>query len=147
MITILPLLWIVRPRFKSQEDAIAYPPKVIFKPTLEGYVNLFTVRTRQTPDFIAKLPPPTTWYEQARARARHGDRRAVEGRAALRQLADHRLRLDIPRGVPRHARGLCVLALPGAARRRSAVLHPVDPDDAADRGRDPDLPDVPRSSA
>ncbi len=36
-------------------DAIAYPPKVIFQPTLEGFVNLFTVRTRQTPDFIAKL--------------------------------------------------------------------------------------------
>ena len=27
--------------------------------------------------------------------------------------------------------------------RRSAVLHPVDADDAADRGRDPDLSDVP----
>jgi hypothetical protein len=32
----------------------------------------------------------------------------------------------------------------GAAEGRSAVLHPVDPDDAADRGRDPDLPDVPQ---
>ena len=30
---------------------------------------------------------------------------------------------------------------------RPAVLHPVDAHDAADRGRDPDLPDVPRSSA
>jgi multiple sugar transport system permease protein len=25
-------------------------------------VNLFTVRTRQTPEFIATLPPPQTWY-------------------------------------------------------------------------------------
>jgi multiple sugar transport system permease protein len=31
---------------------------------LEGYVNLFTVRTRQTPDFVAKLPPPQTWYDR-----------------------------------------------------------------------------------
>ena len=57
VISILPLLWIAATAFKSQSDAIAYPPKVIFQPTLEGYVNLFTVRTRQTPDFIAKLPP------------------------------------------------------------------------------------------
>ena len=48
VITILPLLWIVATAFKSQSDAIAYPPKVIFQPTLEGFVNLFTVRTRQT---------------------------------------------------------------------------------------------------
>ncbi|MDA9511365.1 sugar ABC transporter permease [Bradyrhizobium sp. CCBAU 11386] len=64
VITILPLLWIVATAFKSQSDAIAYPPKVLFEPTLEGYVNLFTVRTRQTPDFIAKLPPPETWYDK-----------------------------------------------------------------------------------
>ena len=64
VIEILPLLWIGATAFKSQSDAIAYPPKVIFQPTLEGYVNLFTVRTRQTPDFIAKLPPGTTWYDK-----------------------------------------------------------------------------------
>ena len=64
VIAILPLVWIAATAFKSQSDAIAYPPKVIFQPTLEGYVNLFTVRTRQTPDFIAKLPPATTWYDK-----------------------------------------------------------------------------------
>ena len=64
IVTITPLLWIVATAFKSQSDAIAYPPKVIFQPTLEGYVNLFTVRTRQTPDFIASLPPATTWYDK-----------------------------------------------------------------------------------
>ena len=60
----MPLLWIAATAFKSQSDAIAYPPKVIFQPTLEGYVNLFTVRTRQTPDFIASLPPATSWYDR-----------------------------------------------------------------------------------
>src|SRR6202022_4593327 len=64
VITILPLLWIVATAFKSQSDAIAYPPKVIFQPTLEGYVNLFTVRTRQTPEFIASLPAATPWYDK-----------------------------------------------------------------------------------
>ena len=33
-IAILPLLWIAATAFKSQSDAIAYPPKVIFQPTL-----------------------------------------------------------------------------------------------------------------
>jgi multiple sugar transport system permease protein len=37
---------------------------VFFRPTLEGYVNLFTVRSRQTPEFIASLPPAQTWWEK-----------------------------------------------------------------------------------
>jgi len=64
VITILPLLWIGATAFKSQSDAIAYPPKLLFSPSLEGFVDLFTVRTRQTPDFIANLPPAKTWYEK-----------------------------------------------------------------------------------
>ena len=64
VITILPLLWIGATAFKSQSDAIAYPPKLVFQPSLEGFVNLFTVRSRQTPEFIASLPPADTWYEK-----------------------------------------------------------------------------------
>lgn len=64
VITIVPLLWIFATAFKSPSDSISYPPKVFFEPSLEGYVNLFTVRSRQTPDFIATLPPATTWYEK-----------------------------------------------------------------------------------
>ena len=64
VISILPLLWIGATAFKSPSDSIAYPPKVFFTPSLEGYVNLFTTRTRQTPDFIAHLPPPSTWYDK-----------------------------------------------------------------------------------
>jgi multiple sugar transport system permease protein len=64
VITIMPLLWIGATAFKSPSDSIAYPPKVLFEPSLEGYVNLFTTRSRQTPDFIAHLPPPSTWYDK-----------------------------------------------------------------------------------
>ncbi len=64
LITILPLLWICATAFKSQSDAISYPPKLLFTPTLEGFVDLFTVQTRQPPDFIAKLPPAKSWYEK-----------------------------------------------------------------------------------
>lgn len=64
IVTILPLLWIIATGFKSPEDAIAYPPKVVFEPTMEGYVNLFTTRTRINEDDLATLPPPETWYEE-----------------------------------------------------------------------------------
>ena len=63
LVTILPLVWIVATGFKSSSDAIAYPPKLLFEPTLEGYVNLFTTQTRQTPEFLAENPPET-WYER-----------------------------------------------------------------------------------
>lgn len=64
LVTLMPLLWIVATGFKSGPDSIAYPPKVLFRPTLEGYVNLFTTQTRITPDMEKGLEPPKTWYEQ-----------------------------------------------------------------------------------
>ncbi len=63
VIMLIPLLWIFATSFKSPPDSIAYPPKVFFEPTLEGYVNLFTNRSRQTPEYIESLGPPQTWYE------------------------------------------------------------------------------------
>ncbi len=63
VITMIPLLWIFITGFKSPADAIAYPPKVMFEPTLEGYVNLFTTRTRQTQEYL-DANPPDTWYEE-----------------------------------------------------------------------------------
>ncbi len=64
LITMIPLVWIVLTGFKTPPDAISYPPKVVFEPSLEGYVNLFTARSRQTPDYMAGLPPPTSWYDE-----------------------------------------------------------------------------------
>jgi multiple sugar transport system permease protein len=64
IVTVVPLLWIGATAFKSPSDSISYPPKVFFTPSLEGYVNLFTQRSRQTPDFIASLPPPQHWWER-----------------------------------------------------------------------------------
>jgi multiple sugar transport system permease protein len=63
LITLLPLVWIVLTGFKSGPDSISYPPKVIFEPSLEGYVNLFTTRTRLSPEDLAALPPAETWYD------------------------------------------------------------------------------------
>jgi multiple sugar transport system permease protein len=64
IITLLPLVWIISTSFKSGPDSISYPPKVIFEPSLEGYVNLFTTRTRIAAEDFAALPPAETWYDQ-----------------------------------------------------------------------------------
>jgi multiple sugar transport system permease protein len=66
-------VWIVLTSIKSPQDSISYPPKVIpwvhFEPTIEGFCNLFTTRSRQTPEYLATLPPPSGACEvQARAK-------------------------------------------------------------------------------
>jgi len=64
LITLMPLLWIVATGFKTRSEAIAYPPRLLFSPSLEGYVNLFTTQTRATPQALERLGEPTTWYER-----------------------------------------------------------------------------------
>lgn len=64
LVAMIPLAWIFLTSFKSPPDSISYPPKVLFSPTLEGYVNLFTTRSRQTDEYIESLGPPKTWYEE-----------------------------------------------------------------------------------
>jgi multiple sugar transport system permease protein len=63
-ITIVPLAWIILTGFKTQSDAISYPPKVVFSPTIDGYCNLFTTRSRQSPEYIAALPQAQSACEQ-----------------------------------------------------------------------------------
>jgi multiple sugar transport system permease protein len=58
IVTMVPLAWIFLTSFKSPPDSISYPPKLIVTPTLEGYCNLFTTRTRQTQEYVRGLPPP-----------------------------------------------------------------------------------------
>jgi multiple sugar transport system permease protein len=70
IVTMVPLVWITLTSFKSPPDSISYPPKLVFTPTLEGYCNLFTTRSRQTPEYLASLPPPSgTCEEIARSRS------------------------------------------------------------------------------
>ena len=64
LITMAPLVWIFMTGFKSPSDSISYPPKILFEPTLEGYVNLFTTRSRQTPEYMQSMGEPQNWYEQ-----------------------------------------------------------------------------------
>ena len=70
IITMAPLIWIVLTSLKSPTDSISYPPKVVFTPSLEGYCNLFTTRSRQTAEYIASLGPPSgTCDEIARSKS------------------------------------------------------------------------------
>jgi multiple sugar transport system permease protein len=59
VITLLPLAWIFATGWKTPPDSISYPPKIVFDPSLEGYCNLFTTRTRQTDEYIQSLGEPT----------------------------------------------------------------------------------------
>lgn len=64
LITIAPLIWIFMTGFKTPPDSISYPPKVVFEPSMEGYVNLFTTRTRLSKDELAALPSPDGFAEE-----------------------------------------------------------------------------------
>ena len=64
VISLIPLVWIFMTSFRTPEDAIAYPPKIVAQPSLIGYVNLFTTRSRVGAEELAALPPPATWYEK-----------------------------------------------------------------------------------
>jgi multiple sugar transport system permease protein len=63
LISLIPLVWILMTSFRTPQDAIAYPPRVLTQPSLIGYVNLFTTRSRVGAQELAALPPPATWYE------------------------------------------------------------------------------------
>jgi len=115
-VTIMPLLWIIATGFKSPEDAIAYPPKVVFQPSLEGYVNLFSSRTRITENMQDTLEPPATWYDQV-ARdsgtiivgpSRYG--------AAVPQLGSDRFWFDFPGHRVWHHRGIRLFPVQGAVQ-------------------------------
>lgn len=64
LITMLPLVWIIATGFKSSADSIAYPPKIVFGPTVEGYVNLFTTQTRLSNEAAAEPRDDLPWYER-----------------------------------------------------------------------------------
>jgi len=63
IVSLIPLVWIFMTSFRTPQDAIAYPPKVVTEQSLIGYVNLFTTRSRVSQEELAALPPPATWYE------------------------------------------------------------------------------------
>jgi multiple sugar transport system permease protein len=67
IILLIPVVWMGTTAFKSRADAIAAPPKLIFTPTLEGIIYLFTNRSVLNPARIKRLQARAdelNWYER-----------------------------------------------------------------------------------
>src|SRR5690349_13430280 len=45
IVGLIPIYWMGTTAFKTRADAVATPPKVLFKPTFEGFINLLTDRS------------------------------------------------------------------------------------------------------
>ncbi|MBX2999154.1 MAG: carbohydrate ABC transporter permease [Caldilineaceae bacterium] len=63
---LVPVYWMGLTAFKSRADAISVPPKIIFAPTLEGFVNLLTDRSVLTQRRLEQFRTreDLTWYEE-----------------------------------------------------------------------------------
>jgi len=48
IIMLIPVAWMIMTAFKSRSDAVAAPPKVFFKPSMEGFIALLTQRRQLT---------------------------------------------------------------------------------------------------
>jgi multiple sugar transport system permease protein len=54
LIMLIPVLVMGITAFKSRSDVVSVPPKLLFEPTLEGFVFLFTERSQLTQDALAE---------------------------------------------------------------------------------------------
>ncbi len=67
IIVLIPVIWMAMTSFKSRADAVAAPPKVIFQPSMEGFIGLLTQR-RQVTEAQGlnelKSDPNLKWYEK-----------------------------------------------------------------------------------
>jgi multiple sugar transport system permease protein len=67
VIMLIPVLWMGATAFKVRADAIATPPKLVFQPTLEGFIYLFTDRSLLNPARVRRMQAQIdelTWYEK-----------------------------------------------------------------------------------
>ena len=66
-IVLIPVFWMAATAFKSRSDAVAAPPKVIFEPSLEGFIGLLTQRRQVTAaQGLADIEkdPNLKWYDR-----------------------------------------------------------------------------------
>jgi multiple sugar transport system permease protein len=64
---LIPVYWMGSTAFKLRADAIASPPKIAFKPTLEGFIYLFTDRSVLNQARMKRLRAKIdelNWYER-----------------------------------------------------------------------------------
>ena len=121
LIYFFPVLWIILTAFKSYNDALAVPPKFLFTPTLENFVQVFS--RAYSAGAAAQSTPTSTSSSSTRSSS-----------PAPASFA---------RAGHRHARRLRLLALPAQGQRHLSLHHPHHAHAAGDRGDHPDHPDVP----
>ena len=150
LVFLSPIYWIGSTAFKPLVLATSVPPTVVFEPEITPFVKLFTKRAQLTDPRRARGLRGSAMVGEADLRRRRtslarrpGGGPAVGLSQPLPQLADHRHHLDGACGLHGHDHRLWLLALQGQGRGGPALLHPVDAHAAADRRRDPDVPDVP----
>lgn len=54
-IMLIPIFVMIMTAFKTRADVVASPPKVLFQPTVEGFVLLLTDRAIASPGRLAEL--------------------------------------------------------------------------------------------
>ena len=112
-IMLIPVIWMAMTAFKSRPDATASPPKVIFEPSLDGFIGLFTNRTQLSAGALATQQKRTdlTFFEkQALVRGMRilGPSKFV---GQLRNSLIISLVVDGSRRYPGLALGVCVQSL------------------------------------
>ncbi len=67
IIVLIPVFWMAATSLKTRADAVAAPPKVLFEPSLEGFIGLLTQR-RQVTEAQGlediKKDPNLKWYDR-----------------------------------------------------------------------------------
>ncbi len=67
VVMLIPVFWMGATAFKDRADVIAVPPKVVFTPTLEGFINLLTDRSVLNAARIKRMQAridELNWYEK-----------------------------------------------------------------------------------
>jgi multiple sugar transport system permease protein len=59
---LFPLFWIVSFSFKQEVDITAYPPKFVFKPTLQNYISSITGKTKASTGIFYQTKPKLPLY-------------------------------------------------------------------------------------
>jgi len=67
VIMLIPVAWMIMTAFKSRADAVAAPPKLLFEPSMEGFIALLTQRRQLTVEQGLKELQTRTdlkWYDK-----------------------------------------------------------------------------------
>jgi ABC-type glycerol-3-phosphate transport system permease component len=96
LVTMIPLVWIIMTGFKTPAGLHQLPAQGGVQPVGGGLLQpVHHALAADADEYIASLPPAEVACENAsRAPTADGGGRAFELRAALCQLADHRVWLD-----------------------------------------------------